>query len=210
MEFEASDAVDGHCMIAAEGPHRFTRAVTGRGIRGGRLRGAALGTRTMPYDARAIANLILEEADQQGIALTHMALHKITFFAHGWYLATHGLPLVRQPFEAWQHGPVIRVLFDALKDAGEKPVTKRVCKMDPVTRTTTVVAPALEPSDANFVRHVFRRYGSVHAFELSRLTHLPGTPWERVWNAPGGRVNLGMRIPDGSIRDHFSEQLRPN
>jgi len=41
----------------------------------------------MPYDCRAIANAILNEADAIGLRLTHMALHKIAYYAHGWQLA---------------------------------------------------------------------------------------------------------------------------
>jgi uncharacterized phage-associated protein len=129
-----------------------------------------------------------------------MSLQKIAYFGHGWYLATHERPLVKQPFEAWQHGPVIRVLYDAFKGFGDAPVRTRAKRLDPVTREDTVVAPQLNADDMMFVQQITRRYGPIHAFELSRLTHEVGTPWDQVWNAPGGRVTLGMRIADDLIR----------
>ena len=60
----------------------------------------------MAYDGRAVANLLLDLADTLGLRLTHMAVHKIAFFAHGWRLADRNEPLIRQQFEAWNYGPV--------------------------------------------------------------------------------------------------------
>ena len=36
------------------------------------------------YDARAVANFILDLAERDGRALTQVALLKILYFAHGW------------------------------------------------------------------------------------------------------------------------------
>ncbi|EPZ76727.1 hypothetical protein M798_03280 [Brucella melitensis ADMAS-G1] len=35
-----------------------------------------------PYDPRAIANLMLDEADRSGIQVTNLALQKLLYFAH--------------------------------------------------------------------------------------------------------------------------------
>jgi uncharacterized phage-associated protein len=49
----------------------------------------------MAHDGRAVANTILDSAYRLQRPLTHMALQKITYFAHGLYLAAHGASLVK-------------------------------------------------------------------------------------------------------------------
>jgi len=67
------------------------------------------------HDARAITNYFLDRAAQRGMAITIMTLLKVLYFAHAWYLAKKNAPLVGQPFEAWRHGPVNRVVYDQFK-----------------------------------------------------------------------------------------------
>ncbi|MFM9718924.1 Panacea domain-containing protein, partial [Streptomyces galilaeus] len=50
-----------------------------------------------------------------------MTLLKVLYFAHAWHLAKYGKPLVAQPFEAWRHGPVNRVVYDQYKEYRERP-----------------------------------------------------------------------------------------
>ena len=60
------------------------------------------------YDARAVANFLLDHADARGLSLTQLMLLKLLYFSHGWYLNRFKSPLVENEFEAWEHGPVIR------------------------------------------------------------------------------------------------------
>jgi uncharacterized phage-associated protein len=157
----------------------------------------------MAYDGRAVANLLLDLADELGLSMTHMALHKIAYFAHGWRLAQEGRPLVRQPFEAWQYGPVLSSVYQAFKKSGDKRVISRAMGFDPVEERSFVISGEFPPSDCSFIRDILLAYGSCSAAELSRLTHRQGGPWDQVWNAPGGKITLGMRISNDAIRRDF-------
>jgi uncharacterized phage-associated protein len=132
-----------------------------------------------------------------------MAVHKVMYYAHGWHLAQHDAPLVEQEFEAWRDGPVQRLVWEALKIAGSCPVTCRATRFDLVTRNAIVVRQKIENGQLDFLGEIVAGYGSLHAFELSEMTHAPGGPWDQVWNAPNGRISLGMRIPNQTIREHF-------
>lgn len=161
----------------------------------------------MPYEARALTNRLLDLADLQGLSLTHMALHKIAYFAHGWRLAERGEPLVSEVFEAWEHGPVLPSVYGAFKGFGRTPVTGRAERLDPVSQTRRVAAASFPADDLEFLKNIVGAYGRLNAFVLSDLTHRPGGPWDRVWNAAGGRVALGMRIKNSAIlADFLSEQ----
>src|SRR2546421_11399446 len=83
------------------------------------------------YDARAVANFFIDRAGRTGHSLTIMTLLKVLYFAHGWHLAQFSKPLVAQPFEAWKHGPVNRVVYEQFKGYGKKPLDKRAVSFNP-------------------------------------------------------------------------------
>lgn len=157
----------------------------------------------MPYDGRAVANALLDIADERGIGLTHLALQKLCFYAHGWHLVKFGEPLVKQSFEAWENGPVLRQVWETLRTAKDKRVTRRATRFDHIGQTHEIVPPVVSLADRQFLEAIVSAYGHIAGAELSDMTHARGGPWDRVWNAPGGRVNLGMRISNEMIRDHF-------
>jgi len=158
---------------------------------------------TKAYDARAVANLILDLADADGRPLTQVELLKILYFAHGWYLATKNKPLVVQPIEAWKYGPVVKVVRDAFKDFGSRPITNRAERLVLETGEYQRVEPDLSDDDSNFVANIFKQYKQFGAWELSDFTHEQDSPWDRVWNPKGAQGRLGLRIRNDEIQAHF-------
>lgn len=134
-----------------------------------------------------------------------MRLLKIIFYAHGWYLAANDTPLFRQPVEAWEHGPVVKVVRDAFKEFGKRPIDRFAEKLDLATGELVPVAARLDEQDEEFVSSVFRDYSKHTAFELSDMTHVKGSPWDRVWNAEGSVGRLGLRIKNQEIKEYFLE-----
>ncbi len=65
------------------------------------------------YDPRAIANLMLNEAERRGIRISNLALQKLLYFAQGIYLTQNKRPLVSGYFEAWKHGPMHPAVYRA-------------------------------------------------------------------------------------------------
>jgi len=155
------------------------------------------------YDARAVANFILDLADDDGLPLTQLALLKIIYFAHGWYLAAKDRPLVTQPVEAWQYGPVIKVVRDAFKDCGKKPINQRAERLILSTGEYQLVIPDIQPEDAQFIVSVYRTYRDFDGLELSDLTHVSNSPWDRVWNPRSTSGGLGLRIKNDDIKSYF-------
>ncbi|MBA3519059.1 MAG: DUF4065 domain-containing protein [Rhizobiales bacterium] len=73
-----------------------------------------------------IANYFLDRADAGGQPISPLSLLKILYFAHAWHLAKSGEALVGQPFEAWQYGPVNRVVYSQIKQFGRSPIQGRL------------------------------------------------------------------------------------
>jgi len=76
----------------------------------------------MPYPALAIANEFIKVARERNKQLTPMELLKLVYFAHGWYLALSGVPLINEPVQAWRFGPVIPSIYHAFKRYGSGPI----------------------------------------------------------------------------------------
>jgi uncharacterized phage-associated protein len=85
---------------------------------------------TAPYDSRIVANYLLDLASDRKLTLTQLVLYKILYFAHGWYLSSFDKPLLTQEFEAWQLGPVVKVLRDQFEKFGKRPITERAEKLN--------------------------------------------------------------------------------
>ena len=47
---------------------------------------------------------------------------KLSFFAHGYYLASSGVPLIEGSFQAWPFGPVNPTIYEAFKHYGAAPM----------------------------------------------------------------------------------------
>lgn len=141
-------------------------------------------------DSRTIANRFLSLAREKGDSLTPMQVLKLVYIAHGWMLGLHGKPLIRDEVQAWQYGPVIPGLYNAMRGYGGSPVT------------ASIIAPAGPPLSADeegVVLGVYENYGQFTGPALSRLTHAPGTPWELTY-VPG---SFGLRISQDLIEDHY-------
>ncbi len=124
-----------------------------------------------PYDARALANSILQDAYQFNIDLYSTSMLKILYFAHGWYLARFNTPLIGQPFEAWKHGPVIRVIYDQLKGMSGRKIERRFEIFDAVTKQYIAPEAHLTDADRSFIKFMLRAYSQFHPYELSEMTH---------------------------------------
>ncbi len=74
------------------------------------------------YEAQKICNFLLTRYDARIYDLTNLRLNKLLYFIHGWALTRRSQGLVRNHFEAWQLGPVIRPVFDTFKVFGEKQI----------------------------------------------------------------------------------------
>lgn len=141
-------------------------------------------------DSRTVANRFLEAAQSVGDQLTPMQLLKLVYIAHGWFLGLYGRPLIKDEIQAWQYGPVIPRLYNALRDYGGNPVTESLA---------ATANDAILPDQSSVIEQVFDLYGRKTGPALSRLTHAPGSPWDQTYE-PG---KFGITIPNDLIEDYY-------
>jgi uncharacterized phage-associated protein len=161
----------------------------------------------MPYDVRAIANLVLDFAERAEIDVTNVTINKIVFFLHAWYLVKTGNPLVSAKIEAWEYGPVFRELYGEFKQCGREPISGRATRRNPSTAQKEVCKENFSYEDLQFIKPLLQKYLALSAGKLIELSHVRGGPWDQVYNHTS-ESNPGMRISDEIIRRYFKEQTR--
>lgn len=145
-------------------------------------------------DARTVANRFLELASTKGRSLTPMQLLKLVYIAHGWMLGLTDQPLINQKVEAWQYGPVIRDLYNSVRMYGR----------DPINAPVWSPGSDLTPAQRHMIDQVYDIYGDLNGIQLSNITHMSGTPWDRTYR-PGA---FGSIIDNAVIEDHYKQLAR--
>jgi uncharacterized phage-associated protein len=153
-------------------------------------------------DPRSVCNLMLDEA--RGLhPISHIALQKLLYFAHGIYLMRTNTPLISGYFEAWQRGPVHPAAYVAFKAAGADPIEFRALSHDPLTGAISHIPNPTNDTVVRLVRHVILAYAGMTVGQLIRLSHARNGPWHYVVDKARTSIAFGMRIPDTVIRARF-------
>ncbi|MEM8985888.1 MAG: type II toxin-antitoxin system antitoxin SocA domain-containing protein [Pseudomonadota bacterium] len=148
----------------------------------------------MSYDSRIVANKIWRLGqDIHGVKFTPMQIIKLAYIAHGWMLGLYRRPLIMDDIEAWQYGPVIRRIYNAVKKYGRDAVE------DSISGYTDNIGDLTEDGDT--IKQVVKLYGHLNGVELSSLTHQKDTPWDLTWK----RYGKNVVIPQDVIQAHFEE-----
>ena len=156
-----------------------------------------------PYDPRGIANLMLDEADRLGIAVTNLALQKLLYFAHGIFLINFKRPLVSGYFEAWQYGPVHPAAYKAFRSSGSDPISYRAKAQDAITGESVAILEPSNPDVRRLVQQVLGSYGNLSPGRLVDISHAKGSPWDFVVDKARTSVAFGLRIPDNVVVERF-------
>lgn len=162
----------------------------------------------MAKDVREVGNAILKIAWREGLSLSNLPFNKIVYFAHAWYLAQHGEPLIDSEFEAWQFGPVHPQIYRQFRQYGDQPITGLLTRIDLDTGRDVPVEVNLEESIMSHLDRMTRFYGDKTAYWLVQKTHEPGAPWDQVWTASETKPVPGMTIPDAVTEAYYREILR--
>jgi uncharacterized phage-associated protein len=151
----------------------------------------------MPFSPIKVANEFVRLAQQQGgPSLTPLQLIKLTYMAHGWSFVFLEEPLLNEPVQAWQYGPVLPSLYYAVRHYRASPVADVVPgDSDP---------QPLSDRARELIAAVYQRYRHLSGTQLSAMTHMANTPWSQAWHERG----QNSVIPNNAIADHYRERYQ--
>ena len=160
-----------------------------------------------PFDARSVANLLLDEADRLDIEITNLSLQKLLYFCHGFSLLEHGGPLVAGYFEAWDHGPVHPLVYRSFKSAGSDPISFRVDGVDALTGATKTLPQVTSPLVLSLIWKVLSGYIRSSLSILLDISHARGGPWHFVMAKSEYSPVVSMRITNDVILERFKRHI---
>ena len=131
---------------------------------------------------------------RQETPTTPMHALKLVYLCHGWMLGIFRRELIDEPVEAWRYGPVVPSVYHRYKSF----------RGDPITTVPVDRSAAFDGGQARLIHAVLDAYRDYTAWDLSSITHQPGTPWDQVY-ADG--LGEGAIIPNPLIGKHYEERL---
>ena len=133
------------------------------------------------YTAVDIAKRFLELAQQEGIALSNMKLQKLVFFSQVVAMKMFRHPIHSNASLAWDFGPVVKELYDLVHQFSTKE-RKMFSLNESDFAEAFKNAARIDASDVlGITKAVWNRFKNWTAFQLSDLTHRPGSPWATVY-----------------------------
>ena len=137
-----------------------------------------------------VARFFLANQDEEaGELITHLKLQKLCYYAQGFHLALNGTPLFSEPVEAWQHGPVVRSMYEQYKRYGSQPIEK------PEDFDLSIY----DEDAVELLNEVHEVYGQYSAWKLRSLTH-EEPPWRVGYDT-------GKSITHSSMKEYFKGLL---
>ena len=145
------------------------------------------------YDIRAIANWVLDYLSEISISVSNMSLNKLIYFIFERGLVEKRVLLTPARVEAWNHGPVFREVYHAVKENDDKPIVDRITNYSVRDREVVEAREQFSADDIDFFKSVIDDYKGFTAAQLRKISHRDDGPWDRVWKS-AAPVNPGMVI----------------
>ena len=123
----------------------------------------------------------------EGQPIEKTRLNKLLYFAQGHALSELGHALFSNEIDAWDHGPVVSVVWKGFDKILEN------------TGKTGITDITLSPEEMELILNVWEQYRGYSAKELVDMTHETGTPWRDVYDP----TVLNAHIPIELIRQYF-------
>ena len=119
--------------------------------------------------------------------ITNLKLQKLLYYAQGYFLAKKDTPLFEEDFLAWEHGPVIRKIYDKYKGNGANGI-----KYDSDFKID------IDKETERILEEVYNEYGQYTAWKLRNMTH-EEEPWKTT---PRNEI-----ISKEKIKDYFKPRV---
>lgn len=143
----------------------------------------------MMLSIESLANVILSMCS----SVSNKKLQKLSYYVYAWYFTIYGSRIADMEFEAWEHGPVCRKLYNRYRHYGWNVIPKY---------EGFVLA---DDRKIKFIQSVIDVYGGYTADELEKMTHQE-LPWIEARIVNGKIISTNSVISDFSMKKFYSEK----
>lgn len=139
----------------------------------------------MMLSIESLTNVILSMCDE----VSNKKLQKLAYYVYAWYMTLYGVKIADIEFEAWEHGPVCRKLYNKYRCYG-----------------WNIIPPykgfvLANDEKIKFIQGVIHVYGCYSADELEKMTH-DELPWIEARNM----CLMNAVISDTTMKMYYSGQ----
>lgn len=136
-------------------------------------------------------------------SITNLKLQKLMYFVEAYYMVKNKNEneLFNSQWSAWDYGPVNKDLYDHYKKFGSMEIT--------LSTEEIYIGENLPGINKDYIDRIYNLFGSLTAFDLVTLTHLTGSPWDKIYKSnkyPFDKLNESI-IQKNDTRDWFSMQF---
>lgn len=122
--------------------------------------------------------------------VSNKKLQKLAYYVYAWYMTLYEKKIANIEFEAWEHGPVCRKLYNKYRCYGWNIIP---------SYKGFVLA---DDEKIKFIQGVLNVYGDYSADELEKMTH-DELPWIEARNTHA----TNAVISDITIKNYYSRQM---
>jgi uncharacterized phage-associated protein len=119
--------------------------------------------------ANTVANYFLALAQECEEPITNLKLNKLVYYTQAWHLALFNSALFDEKIEAWVHGPVLPVLYEAYKQFKWKPIIADDLNLEEIKQE-------FNSDQQDLLDDIVEIYFPETAYALEQLTHSED-PW---------------------------------
>jgi uncharacterized phage-associated protein len=129
-----------------------------------------------------VAKYFLSLTDEDsGDLISNLKLQKLVYYAQGFHLAIFDSPLFGDNIMAWEHGPVIPMLYHEYKDYGADAIPPQ--DFDPAIFSSEI---------RDLLDEVYSVFGQFSAWKLRNMTH-EEPPWKDGYEGSGLVTHESMK-----------------
>lgn len=131
--------------------------------------------------------------------ITHLKLQKLLYYAQGISLGMYGKPLFLEKIEAWQHGPVVREVYNFYCPNGRKNIN---IEMD--TEKEEILKKIENNKEISEILNLtYDNFAIYTAWQLRQMTHQDNTPWDITQKNKG----IPHEIDNKLIEEYFKKEI---
>lgn len=136
-------------------------------------------------------------------ATTHLKLQKLIYLVYEKALKQKNISIFPERILAWQHGPVVKEVYDEYKSYGKTPIylseeDDNELIHTPENRITPIAMRILSAEHGKEILQIIEEtvleYKSFTAWELVELTHTKNSPWHTVNQKKGLNQHISDKI----------------
>jgi uncharacterized phage-associated protein len=148
--------------------------------------------------ARDVARYFLSRAIPNGEPISPLKMQKLVYYAYCWVLVNDNKRLFTEPIEAWVNGPVVKSLYNELKDFGADPIPESWLG-------NNFRSDFFSPKVTRTLTEVYNNYVPLTAFSLVVMTHAE-KPWQQARGNLKPTEPSSRPISDELILEEFLER----